>query len=338
MRFGLYVNPRSARLTGSCGRTLLSRLPRTMPYSTYGGVPFEQITPSVAVHRPADVRANAPIVLVLGWMDSKLQHVSKYAIPYTELYPGSVVVMNTIAKWDYLCNFAARDADANKLIDSLPELTNGSRPDLLVHSFSNGGLGSLHTILVQLRARNGQVSPLAHIMDSSPGRMTMKATEAFSLGTQGNGFQQYVQGTKDLAYTRALTIMRFLKEKLTGTPETLDYMREFINKPESWMAETLPPRLYVYTTADEFIDAADVESHARQALAKHRKQDVPFFEAEKHDSVTWPPLKEKPVRLYRWDTLPHVSLGRKDPKKYWSNVKSFIDEAYTLNPEARAKL
>lgn len=338
MRLGFYVNPRSTRVIGSSGRTLIPRLPRVMPYSTYGGVPFEQVTPSVAVHRPADVRPNAPIILVLGWMDSKLQHVSKYAIPYTELYPGSVIVMNTIDKWNFLCNAAVRDMDANKVIDSLPELTNGSRPDLLVHSFSNGGLGSLCAILTQLRARNGQFSPLAHIMDSSPGRMTMKATEAFTYDVQGNGFQECMQRTTDLAFVRALTIARSLKGKLTGTPELLDDMREFINKPESWLTETLPPRLYMYTAADEFINPADVESHARQALARHRKQDVPFFEAEKHDSVAWPPLRENPVRLYRWDTLPHVSFGRKDPKKYWVNVKSFIKEAYTLNPEARAKL
>lgn len=336
----LHMSPATILRPGLLSRYVrpiaVARIPRAMSaYSTYSGVNFEQIQSTLEIHRPTDHVASAPIVLVLGWMDGEMRHVSKYALPYTELCPGSTIVMQTVDRWNFLYRHGEQEQCADKLIDALPQLTDGSCPRVIVHSFSNGGLGTLNSFFRRMHARNGSMFPVGNIMDCSPGRMTPDADEALLFGTEKSGF---MQRTATRMFVKGLNAYRRLSSRITGRPEMLDGLRQISNNPKAWMRETLPPRIYMYTESDIFIAPGDVESHAREALAKHRKDGVPLFEPEKNDNITWPPLAEKPVRLCRWHSPTHVSIGRKDPKTYWGNIKKFIDEASDLPVDVHAKL
>ncbi|WFD35674.1 hypothetical protein MCUN1_002535 [Malassezia cuniculi] len=336
MRFAISALFRTTPLINAARPKAISTyVPLVMrKFSTYNGIDFEQVSPNIEIHRPKDAKPDAPIVFVLGWLDGKMRYISKYATPYAEIMPGSTIVMRTVAKWEFLYKHDVLAQETDELLNALPALTDGSSPRILVHSFSNGGLATLGSFFKRMHERKGAMSPIGHIMDCSPGRMTSDASKAFTVGSEDRPTKKM----STILFVRALTAYRRITGAISGRPEFLDDLRRKANSPEAWMTHSLLPRLYLYTENDTFINPDDVEEHARDALAAHRKQGVPRFEPEKTESIDWPPLADKPVRLCRWVTPTHVSIARHDPKNYWGNVKRFIEEASVMENGPRAKL
>ncbi|SPO31164.1 uncharacterized protein UTRI_05188_B [Ustilago trichophora] len=219
----------------------------------------------------------------------------------------------------------------------------------VIHSFSDGGAGNLALFLDEMARRSGP-SPRVHslIMDSSPGKSNPKtASIAFTMHMANR--------------PRLRAIVRFfvyiglylLKIWTTVTGQTArgELMRKRLNSLRSWSwvtasytpkpreaagkestAAEYPPRMYVYTKADQLIPWQFVEEHANQ-LASIRKIQPGLVQVENEiERATLlsavkenkkQSTKEYKVELRRWDTPPHCSIGRSDFEGYWAAVMDF---------------
>lgn len=116
---------------------------------------------------------------------------------------------------------------------------------------------------------------------------------------------------------------------------------------------SLPPRLYLYSKADDLVDYEAVEAHARDYALRRRRTSSSVetdskkrwtkgdIDAEENDvltiveverekstsSVSSSPPPSLWPRLRRWTTAPHCALARQDPKVYWSEVRDFLSIA-----------
>lgn len=102
-----------------------------------------------------------------------------------------------------------------------------------------------------------------------------------------------------------------------------------------------PPRLYLYSKADRLIDYRAVERHARDFSKAASSGDsssdssLDLVNVESLSSsekggeaaapaAASPPAPSKQLRLRRWETSAHCSMGRTDYDGYWRQVRDFL--------------
>ncbi|SNX86950.1 uncharacterized protein MEPE_05659 [Melanopsichium pennsylvanicum] len=219
----------------------------------------------------------------------------------------------------------------------------------VIHSFSDGGAGNLALFLDEMARRPGP-SPRVHslIMDSSPGKSNPKTGSiAFTMHLANRPRLRTI--VQFFVYI-GLYLMK-IWTRLTGKPARGELMRKRLNSLRSWSwvtasytpkfqatenkAADFPPRMYMYTKADQLIPWQFVEEHA-QNLAGIRDVKVGLVEVQKKDDreklllgVTEAKTRRQglkegyKVELRRWDTPPHCSIGRSDFEGYWATVMDF---------------
>lgn len=324
---------------------------RTSPrVEEHDGIRYESLGPDAFVHRPSATGpppADAPsFVLVFGWMDAKLRHVSKYAGPYAQLYPHATIVV-------HMSNgpqaFFVSDEERHKSTEPIASLLRdggGPARSMLFHCFSNGGLSLQMSLMQQMNADKSTAypAPLANIMDCSPGIVDANTANAFVVGNASdNSLSARARRLVYMVLVRAFFAYEGLRERILRTPLGLNRMREFFNSPASWSwagrpTRGIPPRLYLYSETDYFIPPRTVEAHAEEAQKVVGAAELPHHEMEEHGAPhEWPPLSVAPVRRCHWTTQPHCSLARKNPKVYWDVVRGFATEAQGMR-QVGAKL
>ncbi|SPO30571.1 uncharacterized protein UTRI_05188 [Ustilago trichophora] len=219
----------------------------------------------------------------------------------------------------------------------------------VIHSFSDGGAGNLALFLDEMARRTGP-SPRVHslIMDSSPGKSNPQtASIAFTMHMANRPLLRAI--VRFFVYI-GLYLLK-IWTKVTGQTARGELMRKRLNSLRSWSWVTAshtpkpqgavskesagaeyPPRMYVYTKADQLIPWQFVEEHANQ-LASIRKTQPGLVQVENESerATLLNAVKEKKeqstkeykVELRRWDTPPHCSIGRSDFEGYWAAVIDF---------------
>lgn len=219
----------------------------------------------------------------------------------------------------------------------------------IIHSFSDGGAGNLALFLDEMARRSGP-SPRVHslIMDSSPGKSNPKTgSVAFTMHLSHRPRLRAV--VRFFVYI-GLYLLK-IWTKVTGQPARGELMRKRLNSLRSWSWVTasytakpqeaakiesapaaFPPRMYMYTKADQLIPWQFVEEHANH-LASIRKVQPGLVQMEKQSEREallsavkqdkGQDANEYKVELRRWDTPPHCSIGRSDFEGYWAAVMDF---------------
>ncbi|KAJ1017863.1 hypothetical protein NDA16_005179 [Ustilago loliicola] len=217
----------------------------------------------------------------------------------------------------------------------------------VIHSFSDGGAGNLALFLDEMARRKG-ANPRVHslIMDSSPGKSNPR-TGSFAF-TMHLANRPRLRAIVRFFVYLGLYLLK-IWTKITGQPQRGELMRKRLNSLRSWSWVTAshtpkpqqvekkpdadyPPRMYLYTKADQLIPWQFVEEHA-QDLAETRKVQQGLVQMENQSqreklvsAVKKGETKsetEYKVELRRWDTPPHCSIARFDFEGYWAAVTDF---------------
>ncbi|RPD78425.1 DUF829-domain-containing protein [Lentinus tigrinus ALCF2SS1-7] len=250
------------------------------------------------------------IIIIFGWLGAKMVTLCKYAEAYQRLFPSSaqiIVAADTLRYWKPP---NAREKAVLPALKKLQELSvlsddrSDDPPRILLHAMSNGGLMSLVDLARAIRKRNLKSPPgtkCAVILDSTPAPATLPlAVRAFTAGTRG-----LVKKGLLLLVLAVVYFLTWVFRTIARRPEAIAQAMAALNDPDILPFTSLrTPRMYLYSTADNIVQAPAVEEHAARARM------VGF-----------------PVQMINFGKSGHVSHARDYPEKYWEGVREFWLEA-----------
>ncbi|KAL7892492.1 hypothetical protein HDV63DRAFT_409322 [Trichoderma sp. SZMC 28014] len=285
---------------------------------------MEHLSSSVSYYCPKDAvpvndndattteqqRRNPELILVLSWMGARDVHIAKYIAQHRVLFPSSrILLIRSPASHVFWPSLARRHIPpAIRILRQFAEpetkatnTSSSSRPRVLLHILSNGGVSTAARIRELLRkelgsdsAGNKLVIPrYALCLDSCPGNFVWKSTHKALL-------QSLPRWTSPLVHFVIAVAWLIYKLRLTRPAQNLN--AEALRRGSLLPRET--QRTYLYGTADAIIDWRQVEDHAKRA------EDSGFK-----------------VRKEKFQGGEHVSLVRKESQRYWQAVKETWHEA-----------
>jgi hypothetical protein len=322
-----FVLPPSRRTYTTMGVTMASKkslLPNKEPPLSF----MEHLSPSVSYYCPKDAvpltnksengndssttveqqRRDPELILVLSWMGARDAHVAKYIAQYRDLFPSSrILLIRSPASHVFWPSLARKHIPpAIRILRQFaePETTaanHSTRPRVLLHILSNGGVSTAARIRELLRKELGRDSAgnklviprYALCLDSCPGNFVWKSTHQALL-------QSLPRWTSPLVHFVIAVAWLIYKLRLTRPAQNLN--AEALRRGSLLPRET--QRTYLYGTADAIIDWRQVEDHAKRAEESGFK-----------------------VRKERFEGGEHVSLVRKESQRYWQAVKETWHEA-----------
>ncbi|KAL7921563.1 hypothetical protein ACQKWADRAFT_295397 [Trichoderma austrokoningii] len=281
---------------------------------------MEHLSPSVSYYCPKDAiplntnnksendshHRHPELILVLSWMGARDVHIAKYIAQHRALFPSSrILLIRSPASHVFWPSLGRKHIPpAIRILRQFAEpenISSSSRPRVLLHILSNGGVSTAARIRELLRkdlgsdnAGNRLVIPrYALCLDSCPGNFVWTSTHRALL-------QSLPRWTSPLVHFVIAVAWLIYKLRLTRPAQNLN--AEALRRGSLLPRET--QRTYLYGTADAIIDWRQVEDHARRA------EESGFR-----------------VRRERFEGGEHVSLVRKESQRYWQVVKETWHEA-----------
>ncbi|TDZ38562.1 Transmembrane protein 53-B [Colletotrichum spinosum] len=264
--------------------------------------PMKPLSPNTFLYEPPSARPdpNAPkLIALFGWMSAQDVHIAKYTSRYMALYPTARILL---VRCPFIHTLSPRIAKreikpAVSVIRALADATSRSetRPQLLLHVFSNGGatnLAKFYELYADAdRAGRLELPPHVTVYDSCPGGFHwMRSYRALSAALP-----------KFLAPLVHVVIAWFwVFQSPFGRHGFIGRMWTALKQKALLQSELR--RVYLYSREDEMIYWADVEKHAAES------KDVGF-------RVT----KEK------FDGSKHVAHAKLDGDRYWGSVRKLWD-------------
>jgi hypothetical protein len=274
---------------------------------------FVNLAPSVYLQEPPslsdddDSGKQPPKTIVLAfWMNAPPRALVKYVLEYRRLAPSAriVFILSSTEDFTVRATTAAQHARVGPAVEALRATVSPENP-VFLHMFSNGGVcTTTHLLAAYKKATGNPLSISSMIIDSAPGRATIKAAaRAFSYVLPKLWILRFFG--KVILYT-ALVAFGLLR-RLTRMPDAVSRARKAINDGRllrAVCAKGALRRCYMYSDADRLIDCKDVETHAADAEANGWK-----------------------VQREKFQGTPHVGHMRADPERYWAIVAGYLQEA-----------
>ncbi|KAI0598755.1 hypothetical protein F4775DRAFT_554213 [Biscogniauxia sp. FL1348] len=263
----------------------------------------EQMSARVFLYRPEEDYVKpqggpAPkLIIIAPWLGAKDEHIAKYILQYHDIYPSSIVLLVKSRKLGMFATFAnllVRPAvDHLSYAIAKERLSNSpTKPEILVHVFSNGGSITMQTIYSKFRRDTGQAFPLhAAVYDSCPGLYVFHTTYRAFLTGFSSGIRRVIAAPFLAIVLIFMTIWHAWPLKYLTGDNILTITSKVHNDP-GLVKQT--SRSYIYGKADTMVDWRHVEAHAQTAVQKG-------FD----------------VRKEVFDQSPHVEHARRDGNRYW---------------------
>ncbi|KAK4645078.1 hypothetical protein QC761_311420 [Podospora bellae-mahoneyi] len=230
-----------------------------------------KISPSAYVYTPptstnSTSQNNDPKLLLLAtWMGARDVHIAKYLLPYQSLYPSSSIVLLRSEPRHFFSKTSAPN-DVAPVVPFVKSLFVGSptpgdktKPEVLIHLWSNGGSLMLHHLRQALTPE--ALPRYVIIYDSCPGQYRyLSAFKAFSAGSKGVVYW-LLAPMLHLFCAWGWFWHVFIGRNKTGP---LAYLNRGHN---DWgkLGGREVRRGYIYSEGDELVHWRDVESHAEEA-------------------------------------------------------------------------
>ncbi|KAH6688374.1 hypothetical protein F5X68DRAFT_79576 [Plectosphaerella plurivora] len=259
---------------------------------------LKRLSPQLFLYEPpADATPDpaAPaLTIVIGWYAAAESHLAKYINQHLALNPATRLLLIT-------CPFRLTPHPLENLhpaIDLLKTLPAAGKddegpPQLLIHSFSNGGSFTLVRLAGLWRQHAPTLPRHALIIDSSPDRFSvMRSIRAITAAQS-----RWVRPLLSIGLGIFLGIVRLLR--LRG-PHGM--VRDRL--VDSDFLTTEVRRTYVFSKSDEMVKWQDVLDHADETRAKAAKLGT-----------------ELEVRTEEFVGSGHVSHARVDGDRYWRIVR-----------------
>ncbi|KAL2127217.1 hypothetical protein VTI74DRAFT_11075 [Chaetomium olivicolor] len=280
-----------------------------------------KLSPCVFIHRPtaaspvpsstdtALFEKPAPKLIVLAsWMGARDPHIAKYLLQYQAQYPASPILLlraeprHFLQPRGALREFAPAapvvrslfpGLDATTITTTTTAKSERKQPQLLIHSWSNGGAASLHNL--RLALGNPPFPPYTLVLDSAPGNFHYgSAVLAFTAGIEPPLLWLISP------FMRMICLWYWFMHMLIGRGKTgpIVTLRAALNDEMARQGEVR--RTYVYGTRDRLVFVRDVEAHAEDAERKGFRE----------------------VRREKFEGGEHVALVRgAEAARYWRIVK-----------------
>ncbi|GJC87661.1 transmembrane protein 53 [Colletotrichum liriopes] len=274
------------------------------PAGAAGPLPaMQELSPTTFLYDPPSAvpDPNSPkLIAIFSWMSAQDVHIAKYTSRYMALYPSASILL---VKCPFIHTLSTRISKrqikpAVPIIRTIADSTPASetRPQLLLHVFSNGGATNFAKFLEMYadadRADRLALPPHVTLYDSCPGGFHwMRSYRAISASMP-----------RILAPLAHVFLGWFwLLHVPFGRIGFFGKMWAALRQKALLGSERR--RAYMYSREDEMIHWADVERHAEES------KEVGFK-----------------VRAERFDGSQHVAHAKLDPSRYWGLVKEMWDE------------
>lgn len=299
--------------------------------------------------KPSTLAAPSAI-LVCGWMDAQLSHVYKYVEPYRRMFPHVPVIIYISTSYSSFLAGKREWMQSAEIVqgllreagDAAAARTPNQSPSVFVHAFSNGGLMSIDALLLHIKDASATFpQPVGTVFDSLPSSDGVgQFLSAASVGFTTTDFMSRLKYVLYMASAGTIYGWSRISHMLNGGSRTIDSAKKDANTPKCWawqkgaMPLKCPPRLYLHSRVDEFIEAESVDKHAQELQQVNGEAPPAVVEGEdlKQSVATWPPLDQVRTRRMVWNTPKHVQIGRKFPQLYWSTIESFVREVMSMVP------
>jgi hypothetical protein len=237
------------------------------------------------------------LIILATWMNAQPRHIVKFVAYYAVTYPETPILLLTSSTASFFLNTSRRQrADFDPAIKAILGRIDAKNKEnsILVHALSNGGGGQiafLSKLYSELQCR--PLPAKAIILDSLPG----KARFLQGLATFSHDLPKLWLLRVPLQLVFGILLFTFyILPEAFGIKSLALQLRDCLNS-----TDYLPRnahRCYIYSTADEFILAADIEQHAGEARTKGLHVDTVCFRESGH-----------------------VQHMREDPDTYWRAVR-----------------
>ncbi|KAH9862837.1 hypothetical protein J1614_010930 [Plenodomus biglobosus] len=228
---------------------------------------FDRLGPRMSLFTPQDP-APGQLIILCTWLGAGKKHIAKYASGYRAIAPRSKILLIESSVWiiasPYTRQWAAIQPAAEVVLAALADSSNASvKPNMMIHTFSNGGTNSATQLLIVLQRRLGYALPVTGILcDSGPAR-----------GTYTKSFQSMLLSLPKGLFWRIIgpIIIMFVTNVLFGS-QLIGW-----EKPERIYRRTLLDHklvncrriCYAFSKADTHVDWDDITSHADDARRKN---------------------------------------------------------------------
>ncbi|KAL3445816.1 hypothetical protein BJX65DRAFT_309519 [Aspergillus insuetus] len=316
--------------------------PQQPPFAAQRG--FTAITDRIYIRNVCDEPSSPPLaqqqgpttVIIFGWGDATLKHVSKYSNGYHSIFPSAriiVVLSRTVqAVTQRLESRIEAMMPVINIVFPTPCIPGGNasatakgngfqnapkdpeRERILLHAMSNTGAIFLAATLLGYQHRHGtdRKFPLSLLVcDSTPGSLDFASqvgrwSRAMAVGILTSRFLPtwlpFVTITQVQAVSYMVLWANWAWEKLCGIEPSGIWANRVINDLAIVPVES--HRLYMYSIEDEIIWWEDLLEAVAQAKALGYKAEVEMFEGS-----------------------PHVGHMRLHPERYWKKVLSVWEGA-----------
>lgn len=268
--------------------------------------PFAKLAPSIYMQDPTgptDAK-DRPLIFIAFWMNAPPRALAKYVSEYRRIVPSARIVFVRSSSNDFFWRATARAQRARlaPALDAIRAIATPKNP-VLMHLFSNGGLSSTTHLLQAHYQATGKPLPISSmIVDSAPGTATVAAAmRAFSFALPKMWILRLI--SKSFLWLSLILIKAI--HAITRSPDPVALARKVINDAsliQPVNTQGRPTRCYIYSDADELVDAHDVEQHALGS-----------------EACGWL------VRRERFQGTPHVGHMRAAPDRYWGIIKEHLD-------------
>ncbi|KAI1780253.1 hypothetical protein F4818DRAFT_395109 [Hypoxylon cercidicola] len=249
------------------------------------------------------------LILIASWMDARDLHISKYMMQYQTIYPTSIILLVRFvfkeSLFESVANATVEPAFAylRSKIESGVLSASPTVPEILVHTFSNGGSTTMRTLYQLFRSQTGRAFPVhAAIYDSCPGLYSFSSFYSVFMLSFPKVLRLMVAPFV-VAFIVSLWVWHNPLSIISGE-DILSKNARILNDPD-FAKQT--NRSYVYGNADTMVEWSHVEKHAVDAAARG------FV-----------------VRREMFECSAHVSHMRADAGRYWKIVTETWEKAMKI--------
>lgn len=271
----------------------------------------QTLTSNVSVYAPLQTpynSSNPRLIILFSWYAAAEPHIAKYTAGHQSLFPSSTILLVRCPQSSIFFprSWTSSIAPAVEFITSWKK-EHGDDGNILVHKFSNGGIGSFIKVSEMLSALDETFPKHTMIMDSCPGYFHWKRTHSAIMASMPSWASPLIHA--GMALNWALT-------RPWGHENPMDVNAKRLNGGE--VRDLQRRRLYVYGTGDAMVDWKDVEWHADEAR---------FGRADgKEEPVGKRKGEELEIRLEKFEGGRHVANVRVDGERYWGAVRTVWED------------
>lgn len=246
------------------------------------------------------------LVLIASWMDARDLHITKYIARYQTLYPSArILLVKSVLKHFIFESQAVKAvqpavAYLKSLVASGYLSVDPTQPEILLHVFSNGGMGTTRHLFEAYQRVLAQPFPLhAAVYDSAPGYWSYWGVYNASMTgiRRGQWYLRWLAGPA----LHILSLYFMFVVVVLRRPYHLLINGKFHNNRTSLRQAS---RAYIYGKKDTMVAWRHVEQHAQEAADRGYA-----------------------VRCEAFKDSPHVAHMRSDENRYWKIVTETWEQA-----------